>query len=91
MRGETALAGDAPDGFDHAALHAATARLRDTGTLPLGAVKSVTLRGDQATISIFTHPGVLLAVLHRELPPDAHERLAAIACALAQPKSLPSS
>lgn len=85
VRGETALAGNAPDGFDHAALDAATARLRDAGTLPLGNLESVTLLGDQAAISIFTHPGVLLAVLHRELLPDGHERLTAIARALVHP------
>ena len=90
VRGEKALAGDAPEGFDHAALHAAATRLRDAGALPLGALESVTLHGDQAAISIFTQPGVLLAVLHRELSPDSHERLAAIASALAHPKTLSS-
>ena len=84
LRGETALAGDAPDGFDHATLHAAATRLRDVGSLPLGALENVTLHGDQAAISIFTRPGVLLAVLHRELPPGVRERLAAVTSALAR-------
>ena len=90
VRGETALAGNAPNGFDHAALHAAAARLRDAGTLPLGNLESVTLLGDQAAISIFTHPGVLLAVLRSPFPPDVHERLAAIATELARPPNLSS-
>ena len=90
VRGETALAGNAPDGFDHAALHAAAARLRAAGTLPLGNLESVTLLGDQAAISFFTHPGVLLAVLHCPFPPDVHERLAAIATELARPPNLSS-
>ena len=82
-RGDAALAGDAPAGFDLAALQAA-ARPRDTGALPIGTLENLTLHGDQAAISIFAHPGVLLAVLHRPLPPGVRERLAAVAAALAR-------
>ena len=82
VRGEKVLAGDAPDGFDLATLHAAAARFPDAGALPVGAWENVTLHGDQAAISIFARPGVLLAVLHRPLPSGVRERLAAVASAL---------
>ncbi len=84
-RGEKALAGNAPDGFDFAAMHTAAARMHDAGTLPIGILENVALHGDQAAISIFTRPGVLLAVLHRPLPPGVRERLATLAAALARP------
>ena len=84
VRGEKALAGDAPDGFDLATLHAAAARFPDAGALPVGAWENVTLHGDQAAISFFTRPGVLLAVLHDTLASGVRERLATIATALAQ-------
>lgn len=80
--GESALAGDTPAGFDLAALRA-TASLHTRGSLPIGSLESVTLHGGQAAISIFTRPGVLLAVLHHALPPGVRERLAALASALA--------
>ena len=83
-RGEKALAGDAPDGFDLTALHATAARLHDAGTFPIGILENVTLHGDQAAISIFTRPGVLLAVLHRPLPPGVRERLATLAAELSR-------
>ena len=81
--GESALAGDTPAGFDLAALHAA-ASLHDGGSLPVGPLESVTLHGEQAAISIFARPGVLLAVLHRPLPPGVRERLASVASTLAR-------
>lgn len=81
-RDEQALAGDAPPGFDLATLHAAT-RLPGAAALPIGHLENVTLHGDQAAISIFTRPGLLLAVLHRPLPPGVRERLTAIATAFA--------
>ena len=81
-RGETALAGDAPTGFNLAAIKAAADPLHATGPLPIGALENLTLHGDQAAISIFTRPGVLLAVLHRPFPPGVRERLAAVASAL---------
>ncbi len=83
-RGDAALAGDVPAGFDLAALQAAAARLHDAGALPIGALENCTLHGDQAAISIFARPGVLLAVLHRALPPGVRERLAAVAAELAR-------
>ena len=81
--GEKALAGDAPAGFDLAALQATATRLHDARPLPIGALENFTLHGDQAAISIFALPGVLLAALHRPLPPGVRERLAAVAAALA--------
>ena len=84
VRGEKALAGDAPPGFDLAALHAAATRLPDAGALPIGTLENVTLHGDQAAISLFTRPGVLLAVLHRPLPPGVRDRLATLATAIAR-------
>ena len=83
-RGDAALAGDAPTGFNLAAIEAAAAHLRDARSLPIGALENLTLHGDQAAISIFTRPGVLLAVLHRPLPPGVRERLAAVAAELAR-------
>ena len=83
-RGETALAGAAPAGFDLAALRTAAARMHNAGSLPIGALENLTLHGNQAAISIFARPGVLLAVLHRPLPPGVRERLAAITAELAR-------
>ena len=83
-RGEKALAGDAPAGFDLAALQATATRLHDARPLPIGALENFTLHGDQAAISIFALPGVLLATLHRPLPPGVRERLAAVAAELAR-------
>lgn len=84
LRGAQALAGDAPEGFDHAALHAAATR---QDALPLGTLESVTLHGDQAAISIFARPGLLLAVLHGELSPAVREQITALADMLAQSPS----
>ncbi len=81
-RDEHALAGEVPPGFDLATLHAATPQ-PGAAELPIGHLENVTLHGDQAAISIFTRPGLLLAVLHRPLPPGVRERLTAIATALA--------
>lgn len=83
-RGNGMLAGDAPTGFNLAAIEAAAAHLRDAGALPIGALENLTLHGDQAAISIFARPGVLLAVLHRPLPPGVRERLATVAAELAR-------
>jgi len=82
--GENSRAGELPDGFSFAALHAAAARLRGAaGPLPLGALQNFTLHGDQAAISLFARPGLLLAVLHRALPPGVRERLVTVAAELA--------
>ena len=82
-RGDAAFAGDTPSGFDLATLRAA-ARLHEAGALPIGTLENCTLHGDQAAISIFARPGVLLAVLHRPFPPGVRERLATVAAALAR-------
>lgn len=88
-RGERAFGGELPEGFDLATLHLAAARMNDAaraiGSLPLGAFQSFTLHGDQAAISLFTRPGLLLAVLHRALPPGVRERLATVADEVARP------
>lgn len=85
-RGEKASAGEVPEGFTFPALHAAAARLSgaasDAGPLPFGALQSFTLHGDQAAISFFARPGLLLAVLHRALPPGVRERLVTVAAEL---------
>lgn len=83
-RGEKALAGEMPEGFDPAALHE-IARLHGAPSSAIGALESITLHGDQAAISIFTRPGVLLAVLHGALPPGVRERLAALTAERARP------
>ncbi len=88
-RGATAVGGELPEGFDLAALHLVAARMSDAasaaGPLPLGALQNFTLHGHQAAISLFTRPGLLLAVLHRALPPGVRERLAAVTDELARP------
>jgi hypothetical protein len=87
LREARVAAGALPDGLDLENLPATVRRLAEAartaaGEVFLGPWQSFALHGEQATLSFFTQPGLVLAVLHRPLPPGVRERLVTVAAEL---------
>lgn len=79
-----AVAGKLRGDFNFEALLSAAQRLEGAagsvaGAASFGAWQNLTLHGESAALSLFVRPGLLLAVLHRPLPPGVRERLATVA------------